>query len=136
MRAGAKALIVASLLLAGCAADGSDNFFTTGALGTASSTPDPKTDPMCVALATRIETLRKEGIGDKIEKAAVKKYKMTQSDLTKANELTKANADFQVRCSTVIPDPTMAAPAQSPPPAPKAKATPKAASASPASAQN
>ena len=132
MRAGAKALILASLLFAGCAADGSDSFFTTGALGTASSTPDPKADPQCVSLATRIETLRKEGIGDKIEKAAAKKYKMTQSDLTKANELTKANADFQVRCSTVLPDPTMAAPAPPPAaPAPKAKATPKAASASP-----
>ena len=131
MRASAMALILASLLFAGCAGDGSDNFFTTGALGTQASAPDPKTDPQCVALASRIEALRREGIGDKIEKAATKKYKMTQTDLTKADQLTKANADFQVRCSTIIPDPTTASPALPPPaPAPKAKGTPKAASAS------
>jgi hypothetical protein len=129
MRASATMSILASLLLAGCAADGSDSFFTTGALGTASATPDPRSDPQCVSLASRIEALRKEGIADKIEKAATKKYKMTQSDLAKADQLTKANGDFQVRCSTVVPDPTLATPAP-PPPAPKAKATPKAASAS------
>ncbi len=31
---------------------------------------DAKADPACVTLASRIETLRKEGIPDKIEKAA------------------------------------------------------------------
>jgi hypothetical protein len=132
MRVSATMSILAGLLLAGCAGDGTDSFFTTGALGTASATPDPKSDPQCVSLASRIEALRKEGIGDKIEKAATKKYKMTQSDLAKADQLTKANADFQIRCSTVVPDPTLANPAPPQPtsPAPKAKATPKAASAS------
>jgi hypothetical protein len=123
MRANAKALILASLLLAGCAADGSD-IFTTGALGTQAAGPDPQ----CVTLASRIETLRKEGIGDKIEKAAAKKYKTTHADLTKADQLTKANADFQLRCSTIMPSPITAEPAP-PAPAPKAKASPKAASA-------
>ena len=61
----------------------------------------PKVDPACIALTSRIEGLRKEGIADKIEKASAKKYKMTQADLGKADQLTKANAEFQARCSTL-----------------------------------
>ena len=133
IRAAAKALVLASVGLAGCAGDGSDNIFTTGALGTQSAAPEAKVDPACVTLASRIETLRKEGIADKIEKAANKKYKMTQTDLNKADQLTKANADFQFRCSTIMPKSASAAPdptpAAAPAPAPKAKASPKAANA-------
>ena len=47
-------------------------------------------------------------MADKIEKAATKKYKMTSADLAKADQLTKANADFQVRCSTIMPRPMSA----------------------------
>ena len=68
----------------------------------------PKVDPACIALTSRIEGLRKEGIADKIEKASAKKYKMTQADLTKADQLTKANAEFQARCSQLSPKPTTA----------------------------
>ena len=128
IRAAAKALTLAgvTVALAGCAGDG-ENIFTTGALGTSA---EAKLDPMCVTLASRIEALRKEGIAEKIEKAAAKKYKMTQSDLNKADQLTKANADFQLRCSTIMPKSAAADPApESPPPPPKAKASPKAASA-------
>ncbi len=124
-RANAAALALASALLAGCAGDGGD-IFTTGALGTAES----KVDPQCVTLASRIEALRKEGIGDKIEKAAAKKYKMTQSDLNKADQLTKANAEFQLRCSTIMP-PITAEPDPAPTPAPKAKGKKEAASSAP-----
>jgi hypothetical protein len=103
LRASSKALVLAGTLavlaLAGCAADGS-NIFTTGALG---SSPDSKADPECVSLASRIETLRREGIAEKIEKAAAKKYKMTHADLVKADLLTKTNAEFQQRCSTAVP---------------------------------
>src|SRR5262249_43965858 len=131
IRAAAKALALAgvAVALAGCAGDG-DSIFTTGALGTSA---EAKLDPMCVTLATRIETLRKEGIAEKIEKAAAKKYKMTQSDLNKADQLTKANADFQLRCPTVMPKSATMDPAPGPPPPPPPKAKPKAASA--ASAQ-
>jgi hypothetical protein len=125
--------VFASLLLAGCAADGSSSFFTTGALGTPQQTaaaPESKVDPVCVTLVSRIEALRKEGIDAKIEKAATKKYTLTKADLKKADQLTKANTEFQQRCSTVTPAQAaaMLPPAEPAPPAPaapaaKAKAT-------------
>jgi hypothetical protein len=100
LRASSKAPVLAATLavlaLAGCAADGS-NIFTTGALGS------PAVDPECPTLASRIETLRREGIAEKIEKAAANKYKMTHADLVKADLLTKTNAEFQQRCSTAMP---------------------------------
>lgn len=140
-RASSQALVLASLLLAGCAADGSGSFFTTGALGTPQQTAaaaEPKVDPVCVTLVSRIETLRKEGVAEKIEKAATKKYTLTKADLKKADQLTKANTEFQQRCSTITPaqaaammPPADVAPPP-PPPAAKAKAAPKAsASAAP-----
>ena len=110
-RASSQALVLASVLLAGCAMEGSDGLFTTGSL-TGTAAADQKTDPACVTLASRIESLRKDGIPDKIEKAAAKRYKMTQADLGKADQLTKANAEFQVRCSTVAPQAAEAKPAE------------------------
>ena len=134
IRAAAKALALAgvAVALAGCAGDG-ENIFTTGALGTSA---EAKLDPMCVTLASRIEALRKEGVAEKIEKAAAKKYKMTQSDLNKADQLTKANADFQFRCSTIMPRSASTSPAPPPSAAPAPKASAKAASAPAASPQN
>jgi hypothetical protein len=132
-RAAATTLLLASVALAGCAGEGGmENFFTTGSLGTA----EAKVDPECVTLASRIEALRKEGVADKIEKAAAKKYKMTQADLTKADQLTKANADFQFRCSTIMPRSASTSPPPPPSAAPAPKASAKAASAPAASPQN
>ncbi len=145
-RASSQALLLASLLLAGCAADGS-NLFTTGALGTpqqTAATNEPKVDPVCVSLVSRIETLRKEGVADKIEKAATKKYRLTKADLSKADQLTKASSEFQQRCSTMTPAQMAAAQAAAPAPAPAPahaavakKAAPKASAsaAKPASPQ-
>jgi hypothetical protein len=105
-----SALVLATMLLAGCAADGSSTFsnpFTTGSVNNTDTaqqaTAAPKVDPQCVALVSRIETLRKEGISEKVEKAAVKKYKLTEKDAAKVDQLNKANADFQARCSTITP---------------------------------
>ena len=105
-RASSRALLLGGLMLAGCAVEG-DSIFTTGSL-TGQPTAEAKVDPACVTLASRIETLRKEGIADKIEKAAARRYKMTQADLGKADQLTKVNADFQARCSIMPPRPTTA----------------------------
>jgi hypothetical protein len=121
-----SALAIAAVMLAGCANDG-NNIFATGTLGnnseTASAPPAaPKVDPQCVALISRIETLRKEGITDKIEKAAAKKYKMTAADAAKADQLNKANSEFQARCSTITPGGTTAQ--VTPPPAKPASTQP------------
>jgi hypothetical protein len=114
VRASSKALVLAGVLLAGCAGEGNENLFTTGALGTSQSTTaaaEPKVDPACVSLTARIDALRREGIVEKVEKASLKKYKMTQADLSKADQLNKANADFQSRCASPMPKPTTAQPA-------------------------
>ena len=115
------AVLFAGMLLAGCAGDGNDGLFTTGALsGTQTAA---KADPACVTLSASIDSLRKEGVAEKIEKAAAKKYKMTATDLKKADQLTKANADFQARCS-VGPKPASAQASS----APAGAAAPKTAS--------
>lgn len=85
--------LLAALVLAGCSTLGTEE------LTTASVPPAPKVDPVCVTLTTQIETLRKEGIAERIEKAAAKKLKLTAADLIKADQLTKANAEFQNKCS-------------------------------------
>ena len=109
IRASSTALVLAGILLAGCAGEGTDGLFTTGSLS-GQQTAEAKGDPACVTLASSIDGLRKEGIAEKIEKAAAKKYKMTATDLKKADQLTKANADFQARCSTVKSQSAQASP--------------------------
>jgi hypothetical protein len=121
-RAASMTFVAAGLVLAGCSGEGTDGIFTGSlANNTQAAAPAPKIDPVCVSLVSRIDTLRREGVGDKIEKAAAKRYKMTSADLGKVDQLTKANAEFQLRCSTITP---AAGSAQTPPattPAPGAK---------------
>ena len=129
----ARSLIIASLatgtaLLAGCA-DTPSLFNNSANLTTASvapATPAIKTDPACAGLASQIDGLRKEGIAEKIEKAAQKKYKMTTAELGKADQLNKTYADFQGKCSNFKPAMTAAV---APAPAASAVATAKAAPA-------
>jgi hypothetical protein len=105
------AFALASALLSGCAAGGIDNVLTTGAIGNQSQTPktaETKIDPACVSLAAQIDGLRRDGIAEKIEKASLKKYKMTQGDFVKADQLIKANAEFQMRCASFTPKPKAA----------------------------
>src|SRR5262245_24677957 len=67
-RASSQALVLAGVMLAGCAMEGGDGIFTTGSLtGNQQAAADAKADPACVTLASRIEALRKDGIPDKIE---------------------------------------------------------------------
>jgi hypothetical protein len=121
-RASWWALALAGVALAGCAGEGGESIFT-GSLAGAEPPPaaETKIDPVCVTLVARIDALRREDIPDKIEKAAAKRYKMTQADLGKADQLTKVNAEFQTRCSTVAP--TTAQPGVTPPSAKKMSAT-------------
>ena len=105
-RAAAGTLLLASLVFAGCSGETAEGIFTGSlANNTAQNAPvaEAKVDPVCVSLVARIDQLRREGIGDKIEKAAAKRYKMTQNDLGKADQLVKVNAEFQLRCSTITP---------------------------------
>jgi len=94
-----------ALMLGGCANDGSStlgsNLFGASNTTTASIPEKPRTDPACFSLTSQIDTLKKEGVADKIEKAAAKKYKMTAADLNKAAQLNRANAEFQTKCSTL-----------------------------------
>lgn len=94
-----------ALMLGGCANDGSSTFgsnlFGASATTTASIPEKPRTDPACFSLTSQIDTLKKEGVAEKIEKAAAKKYKMTAADLNKAAQLNRANAEFQTKCSTL-----------------------------------
>lgn len=94
-----------ALMLGGCANDGSStlgsNLFSSSSTTTASIPEKPRTDPACFSLTSQIDTLKKEGIAEKVEKAAAKKYKMTAADLAKAAQLNRANAEFQTKCSTL-----------------------------------
>ena len=101
LQAPAIALIGAALL-AGCAED-SSVFSGTSNLTTASVAESQKSDPACVSLASQIESLKKEGIADKVAQASIKKYKLTTADLTKADQLNRSNTEFQAKCSTVKP---------------------------------
>jgi hypothetical protein len=104
-------VLTGSLALGACAGTdilGSGNSQIT----TASVPPKPQVDPACVALAAHIDTLHSGGIADKIEKAAARKYRMKTADIAKANELTKANAEFRDKCSKVPRATTTTAQAQ------------------------
>ena len=96
-------VLIGSFSLAGCSSldlFGSSNSsdVTTSSL---TQTQAQKVDPACGNLALEIDTLRREGVAEKVEKAAAKKYTMKPADLGKANQLNKANADYQEKCSTL-----------------------------------
>jgi len=103
------ALLLGAGLLAGCSSDGSGvgSSLTTSAL---SNNPAgevkaaPRVDPACIALTAKIDALRKEGVMERVEKAAEGKSTMVsvkRTSLAKLTELDKANAEFQARCSTI-----------------------------------
>jgi hypothetical protein len=125
--------VIGSVSLAGCAG-GLDMFGGNGSSDVTTSsvaqTQAQRVDPACGNLALEIDTLRREGVADKIERAAAKKYKMTSGDLAKASQLNKANGEFQSKCSTLprsaaVPDAVVA-------PATKSTATAAKAAAAPA----
>lgn len=125
-------VVIGSMALAGCSG-GTDIFGGSSSSDVTTSSLSPtqtqaqRVDPACGNLAVEIDTLRREGIADKVERAAAKKYKMTQADLGKASQLNKVNGEFQAKCSTL---PRTAAQPETPAPAgAAAKAAPAAAKA-------
>jgi hypothetical protein len=107
-RSAPTTVIFAALIAAGCAQDGT---LTTGGLNTSSidqAGAQGKSDPACLTLAAQIEALNRDGTVDKVSKAAEKKYKLKTEDLAKADELNKANTEFQTKCSAYPPRPVVA----------------------------
>jgi hypothetical protein len=126
--ASATALI---FLLAGCADDGtlSPSGVNTSSIEQQNKQASKSQDAVCLTLASQIEALNGEGVPDKVSKAAAKKYKLKPTDLAKADELNKANTEFQAKCSNFPPRPTVAAvttePTVTPAPATKVAAKTK-----------
>jgi hypothetical protein len=106
------AIVALTVVAAACSNDGT-MFPGSGGLSTSSVDPSSsqsaRSNPLCLTLASQIDALNKEGIPDKVSKAALKKYKLKGSDIAKADELNKANSEFQTKCSEYPPAPTVAA---------------------------
>jgi PBP1b-binding outer membrane lipoprotein LpoB len=111
-RFGLLTVAALSLAIAGCANDNSNGIFSTGSIAPAAA--EAKVDPACVTLTAQIDSAKRDGIVEKIEKAAVKKYTMTQADLAKADQLNKLNANYQSTCGSVTQKTTTAALAPQP----------------------
>lgn len=124
MHKSSATLVLAGLsvtLLAGCSS-GNGLFgtsLTTQSIGTTPTSASgqtvaaaPKVDPACYTLAQRIETLRRDGLTERLEKAATGKsstVSVKRASLQQAAELDKANAEFQARCTPFGPRPAQAA---------------------------
>lgn len=100
--------VLAAGLTCGCA-DGSNFGLSTQSIS--SDTTAAKTDPVCVSLASQINTLKGDGTIDRLEKAAdgkTVKVSVKRTALQKQAELNKAYADFQTRCGPKVPAATAA----------------------------
>lgn len=98
--------MAASVLLTGCASDGTGPFATGSLANEGDKTAAAKVNPACVELGSRIDSLRKEGTIGRLEKAADGKSSSVQvkrSALAKQAELNKAYAEYQDKCSTLMP---------------------------------
>lgn len=104
---GATGKIALAMLAAGLTCGCADN--SGFGLSTQSLGPDKtaaKTDPVCVSLASQINTLKGDGTIERLEKAAdgkTVKVSVKRTALQKQAELNKAYADFQTRCGPKVP---------------------------------
>jgi hypothetical protein len=125
-----------ALLLSGCAEGGLNSAFNTGSIDpqkqAASEQAEKSKQALCNTLVSQIEALNSEGISDKVAKAAAKKYKLKATDITKADELNKANTEFQSKCSDYPPRVAATAPIE---PVTTGATTPAAAPAKTAAAK-
>jgi hypothetical protein len=130
--------IALAAVLAGCASDGG---MSTGSVQPLSNA-EARVDPACVTLASQIDTIRKDGTIERLEKAAAGSggnVQVKRTAIQKQAELNKLNADYQTKCGTTTPSksttaaamPAVGAPtAATPMVAPAAKAAKTAAAAS------
>jgi hypothetical protein len=131
--------LLGTTLLGGCSGGLADLGFGGSPSATTASIPEVvKVDPACATLVSQIDGLKKDGVADKVAQAAAKKYKMNAADLGKADQLNKANGEFQAKCA-VGPKPAqtaaaMVAPAMSQAAAPAASKAVAAATTAAASA--
>lgn len=104
-------------LLAGCADGSLNSAFNTGSIDpqkqAANEQAEKSKQALCNTLVSQIEALNTEGVSDKVSKAAAKKYKLKATDLSKADELNKANTEFQAKCSSYPPRVAATAPLES-----------------------
>jgi len=125
-------------LLAGCSSDGGmlgSSLTTASVDGVKAATAKP--DPACVALTAKIDALRKDGVTERVEKAAEGKsttVSVKRESLAKMTELDKANADYQAKCSIAGLNKPVSAPVATGA-APAAAASAAAAAAKPAAAK-
>lgn len=101
-----SALFLGAMAAGGCAVDGAGNPLTTSAVIAPEKMAAAKIDPACATLTSQIDTLRKEGAVERLEKAAEGKGQSVQvkrASLAKQAELNKANADFQAKCGPQMP---------------------------------
>jgi hypothetical protein len=105
------ALIAAFALAAvagGCASGGP---LSTGSITEPAALTNTSVDPACTALASQIDTLRKEGAVGRLEKAADGKTStvtVQRASISKQAQLNKANADFIAKCGPNLPKTTVA----------------------------
>lgn len=104
---------------------------TTSSINNQQAANKPAIDPACVTLVSKIDSLRKDGITDRVEKVGAGKSKTVsvyRASLARMAELDRANAEYQLRCGKLKP-----ATARLAPPTPVAKpATKTAAKKAPA----
>lgn len=92
-------------LLAGCSSDGGmlgSSLTTSSVDPVKAAAAAPKLDPACVALTAKIDALRKDGVTERAEKAAVGKastVSVKRESLAKLTELDRTNSDYQSKCS-------------------------------------
>jgi hypothetical protein len=94
-------------LLAGCADGSLNSAFNTGSIDpqkqAAAEQADKSKQALCNTLMSQIDALNQDGVSDKVSKAAAKKYKLKSTDISKVDELNKANTEFQGKCTSYPP---------------------------------
>jgi hypothetical protein len=127
------AIAFAAALAGGCASDGG---FATGSVQPISNA-EARVDPACVTLVSQIDTIRKEGTIERLEKASTGTgaVQVKRTALQKQAELNKLNADYQAKCGTTTPAAKPVTAGATPAPAVAPATPPAAAPAAPAAAK-